>query len=181
MSLVVQMLWGFLLHCICRLVAPLRHHDVIRLSPLRGSKRSCGGQPQRTGVGPTADKGSFEIPQCSSLLPYLDVLSFAWARQHQHDSEHPKERLRAQSGAQRKADARGRSRRTKLFREIIEIADDASDVEPLAMCNPALAGDTLRGRPTPRFRTIQVCLRTSRPLCGKLRCRRRGRAAAAAP
>src|SRR5262249_4489752 len=27
--------------------------------------------------------------------------------------------------------------------------------EPLAMCYPALAGDTLRGRPTPRFRTIQ--------------------------
>src|SRR6516165_2204898 len=30
-------------------------------------------------------------------------------------------------------------------------------VEPLAMCYPALAGGTLRGRPPPRFRTIQVC------------------------
>src|SRR6266702_2969355 len=29
--------------------------------------------------------------------------------------------------------------------------------EPLAMCYPGLAGDTLRGRPTPRFSTIQVC------------------------
>src|SRR6266567_8592863 len=27
----------------------------------------------------------------------------------------------------------------------------------LAMCYPVLAGGTLRGRPTPRFRTIQVC------------------------
>src|SRR5215470_10148294 len=30
-------------------------------------------------------------------------------------------------------------------------------VEPLAMCYPGLAGGTFRGRPTPRFRTIQVC------------------------
>src|SRR6516162_11516471 len=29
--------------------------------------------------------------------------------------------------------------------------------EPLAMCYPDLAGGTLRGRLTPRFRTIQVC------------------------
>jgi hypothetical protein len=29
--------------------------------------------------------------------------------------------------------------------------------EPLAMCYPALAGDTLRGWLTPRFRTIHVC------------------------
>jgi len=26
-----------------------------------------------------------------------------------------------------------------------------------AMCYPGLAGDTLRGQPTPRFRTFQVC------------------------
>ena len=30
-------------------------------------------------------------------------------------------------------------------------------VEPLAMWYPGLAGGTLRGRLTPRFRTIQVC------------------------
>jgi len=30
-------------------------------------------------------------------------------------------------------------------------------VEPLATCYPGLAGGTLRGRLTPRFRTIQVC------------------------
>jgi anti-sigma factor RsiW len=30
-------------------------------------------------------------------------------------------------------------------------------VQQLAMCYPVLAGGTLRGRLTPRFRTIQVC------------------------
>src|SRR5215813_4074049 len=34
------------------LLAPLRHHEVIRLSPLRGAERSSGGDPQRTGVDP---------------------------------------------------------------------------------------------------------------------------------
>jgi hypothetical protein len=33
----------------------------------------------------------------------------------------------------------------------------AMSVEPLAICYSGLAGGTLRGRPTPRFRTIQVC------------------------
>jgi predicted phosphodiesterase len=32
-------------------VAPLRHHDVIRVSPLTRSKRSCGGHCQRTVYG----------------------------------------------------------------------------------------------------------------------------------
>src|SRR5262245_34705609 len=32
----------------------------------------------------------------------------------------------------------------------------------------------LRGRPTPRFRTIQVCPRTSGPLCGRLNARQTG-------
>ena len=30
---------------------------------------------------------------------------------------------------------------------------------PLAMCYPGLAGGTLRGRPPPRFRTFQLCLK----------------------
>ena len=30
-------------------------------------------------MGPIADIGRIKIPHCSSLLPYLDVLCFAWA------------------------------------------------------------------------------------------------------
>jgi len=41
-------------------------------------------------------------------------------------------------------------------------------VEPLAMCYAGLVGGTVRGRPTPRFRTIQVYPKDLRALPGLL-------------
>ena len=59
-------------------MAPLRHHEVIRLCPLTRVKRSCGGHRRRTESDPTAVIGWIGIPQRSSLLPYRAVLPLGW-------------------------------------------------------------------------------------------------------
>ena len=48
--------------------------------------RSCLASTGWALFDPNSDIDRTEIPQCISLLPYLDVLSFEWARQR--DSEH---------------------------------------------------------------------------------------------
>jgi hypothetical protein len=45
----------------------------------------------------------------------------------------------------------------KISKASVATRTSPKTVEPLAMCYPGLAGGTLRGRPPPRFRTIQVC------------------------
>src|SRR5215510_10925788 len=51
-------------------LAPLRHHDVIRLSPLTRSKRSCRGHRRRTGFdpqptkAPSKSRSAVGLPQC---------------------------------------------------------------------------------------------------------------------